>query len=561
MHYFEKAMDLDVHLVSEYPECKRLTENLFHEISRKLNMRNQSRSKQTLKLVIINLWISFKTGMPIKYSRDRNKYLSHKRYGKLHIKYKRLIPIIDTLEDLGFVHQKAGFFDREKGFGRQTRMIPSAKMISLFKDHLLDDPGFLRKSKPNEMVQLKNNHKDLIDYVDTRSVRDMRTNLHRYNEFIEHQRIEVCAPSEAEVNARFLIRLKINLLKGVVDFNCVDFFDPHYCESEITQSILTDDEIYEMLFPTLSPTISGSHGASKDMIIISDASNSNNTHPLTVSIDNSTVYQYLVHTSHHTITQHNLHYLQYISTMTQTLRDLKDEKTKKAELLRKRPIADFGLDGLYFQSHYQYLHRVFNNESFKLGGRFYGAFHLELPKELRSHIEINNEPTVELDFSALHIRMLYHLEGIDYRQDPYTAVCDSEEERKIYKLVQLIAINSESEKKAVKAIRDQLRKNDIIFDLSNKSILRCLGKFRKFHYPIAKYLNTGVGLKLQNLDSRIADIILKAMTSNEIPCLPVHDSYIVRETDMNFLLEVMKKSYERIMNGFSPIIKCAMTFT
>ena len=406
-----------------------------------------------------------------------------------------------------------------------------------------------------KVALLKNNDKDLIDYVDTRSVKDMRTNLRRYNDFIEWQTIEVCAPPETEVNGRFLIGLKINLLKGVVDFNSVDFIDRRACESETTQSFLTDDEIYQMLFPTMIPTISGSHGAGKDMIIISDVSNSNNTHPITVSIDNSTVYQYVVHTSNHNITHHNLHYLQYISTMTKTLRDLEDEKTKKAELLRKRPIADFGLNVLHFQSKYQYLHRVFNNESFQLGGRFYGAFHLELPKELRSHIRINNEPTVELDYSALHIRMLYHLEGIDYREDPYTAICDSEEERKIYKLAQLIAINSESENKAVMAIRDQLRKNDIIFDLSNKSILHCLDKFKKVHYPIAKYLNTGVGLRLQNLDSRITDIILKAMTNNKIPCLPVHDSYIVKERHKDFLSEVMKESYEQIMKGFSPIIK------
>ena len=57
------------------------------------------------------------------------------------------------------------------------------------------------------------------------------------------------------------------------------------------------------------------------------------------------------------------------------------------------------------------------------------------------------------------------------------------------------------------------------------------------------------------VDTRITDIILRAMTNNEIPCLPVHDSYIVKERDKNFLIEVMKESYEYIMQGFSPIIK------
>ena len=57
------------------------------------------------------------------------------------------------------------------------------------------------------------------------------------------------------------------------------------------------------------------------------------------------------------------------------------------------------------------------------------------------------------------------------------------------------------------------------------------------------------------MDSRITDIVLKTMTNNEIPCLPVHDSYIVREMDKDFLIDVMKKSYEQIMKGFTPVIK------
>jgi hypothetical protein len=555
MNYLEKAMDLDIHLVSEYPECKELTDNLFKAICKRLKVRNEARSKETLKLLIINLWLSYRTGIPIKYSRNRNSYLSHKRYGKLHIKYKRLIPIIDTLEDLGLVSQKIGFFDRERSLGRQSRMMPTAKMASLFEEHPLEDPGFIEKSPPREIVQLKDDNKDLIDYVDTRSVRDMRSNLRRYNEFIEKQRIEVCAPADAKVNARFLIRLKMSLLKGVVDFNSLEGLGETGHGGEVSTSTVLDDEVYQLLFPLLSPTVSGIGTASKDLIVISDADNAVSTsYPIRLSIDDTTVHDYTINISNHPINHHNIHYIHYISTMTKTLRELEDEKARNAELLRKQAIADFGLNGLHFQSRYQYLHRVFNYGSFKQGGRFYGAFHLELPKELRSHIRINGEPTVEFDYSALHIRMLYHLEGIEYFEDPYTAVCDDEAERKIYKLVQLIAINSESEAKAVKAIRDQLRKNEIYFDLSNESIRRCLGRFKKGHPTIAKYLNTGIGLKLQNLDGKVTDKILRIMTENRIPCLPVHDSYIVPRQDEILLKEVMHESYERVM-GFGPIIK------
>lgn len=161
---------------------------------------------------------------------------------------------------------------------------------------------------------------------------------------------------------------------------------------------------------------------------------------------------------------------------------------------------------------------------------------------------------MELDYSAMHIRMLYHLEAIDYREDPYTAICENEAERKIYKLVQLISINSRSEKKAIMSIRNELREKEIAFDLRNEALRHCLDKFKRGHPKIAKYLNTGIGLRLQNLDSKVTERILKIMTDNQIPCLPVHDSFIVPRQDEILLEEVMTESYEQVM-GFRPIIK------
>ena len=121
-------------------------------------------------------------------------------------------------------------------------------------------------------------------------------------------------------------------------------------------------------------------------------------------------------------------------------------------------------------------------------------------------------------------------------------------------MVQLISINCKNEDLAIKAIRDQLRKKYIKFDLTNKSIARCIDKFKKHHPTIAKYLNDGTGLKLQNLDSRITEKILKTMTQNGIPCLPVHDSYVVPVDCMDFLFNVMSESYQQVM-GFIPVIK------
>ncbi len=56
------------------------------------------------------------------------------------------------------------------------------------------------------------------------------------------------------------------------------------------------------------------------------------------------------------------------------------------------------------------------------------------------------EPTVELDYSGLHIRMLYHLIGIDYRDECYVYEKSdkaNKADRDRIKLASLIVINSD----------------------------------------------------------------------------------------------------------------------
>jgi hypothetical protein len=65
----ENALELDIHLISEYPGCKQIVDHLFKDICQRTKIKNESRLKETLKLVILNLWVSSKTGLPTKYSR------------------------------------------------------------------------------------------------------------------------------------------------------------------------------------------------------------------------------------------------------------------------------------------------------------------------------------------------------------------------------------------------------------------------------------------------------------------------------------------------------------
>ena len=58
MNKWEDAIEIDAHLVSEYPECKQIADFIFDDISKKYVIKNKNRTKQVLQQVIINLLVS-----------------------------------------------------------------------------------------------------------------------------------------------------------------------------------------------------------------------------------------------------------------------------------------------------------------------------------------------------------------------------------------------------------------------------------------------------------------------------------------------------------------------
>ena len=104
-------------------------------------------------------------------------------------------------------------------------------------------------------------------------------------------------------------------------------------------------------------------------------------------------------------------------------------------------------------------------------------------------------------------------------------------------------------------IRKKLFEDGIQYDSTDKSIKSCIEKFKECHGSIAPFLNTGLGRELQYRDSLVTNIILSTMVKEGIPCLPVHDSYIVPIKYEDFLRETMMESYQKVMSGFSPVIK------
>ena len=115
--------------------------------------------------------------------------------------------------------------------------------------------------------------------------------------------------------------------------------------------------------------------------------------------------------------------------------------------------------------------RIFNNSSFKEGGRFYNPWWQQIKNKeikLRKNITIKNNQTVELDFNALHIHFLYHLEGLDYNKfygsnhDPYTLE-GFEQYRDMAKGVILVSLNMDKKITSLPYMMPKILKDEKYF--------------------------------------------------------------------------------------------------
>jgi hypothetical protein len=204
-----------------------------------------------------------------------------------------------------------------------------------------------------------------------------------------------------------------------------------------------------------------------------------------------------------------------------------------------------------------YLVRIFNR-NFKRGGRFYRGVESNMPEELRRHIHINGNPTVELDFSGHHLRMLYHLKKVDMKTDPYAVEKNmSPGMRDVYKSVSLIGINAKGNKGALLALYQKFEKDGLVQylpDNSHETRQRLIDNFKAHNQRIAGHLFKQKCHQLMNLDSKISNDILMFFAKNRILVLCIHDSYIIEKQYEKDLLYVMRDAYKARL-GFYPVIK------
>ncbi len=543
--WIEGALAFDARLISAAPELAGIAEDLFPMILKSIEddnwikksdtLASKPRLKSTLKTVLFNLYIAYLMNVPVRYSRCRNHYVRHRRYGQLYFKYQRIVATVRALRSLELIHKKSGFRNRGNDHRRQSRMWASGKLVAMFKSATHGLPLQVFQADLEEPVVLKNSKKKAIGYADSAGTMSMRYNLNRYNEFITGQHVKVACDGNREIGLHSLChKMWVSFLKGkatIVDFKLFN-------NNSSGNTDIVDSDSSNILYK------------------YNDSNNKYSSVSITQTFFESKVDEYLGDLIIDPVQEKTDGHPNHLSVLSRSIQSKLLANNKQQNALKEDVVLrDFNISQFDFIINSKKLHRVFNKESFELGGRFYGAFYQTMPKGFRKDILIGGEPTVELDYAAHHIRMPYHLEGIDYREDPYLALTDDPEERSIFKKLLLIALNAETEKMAVRGFRDACisAAKKMKIALTNKNIYGLLERVRAKHPGIAGYINSGAGRSLQYLDSRITEAILMRMTDKGIPCLPVHDSYIVPRQFENELRAAMVDEYQALLK-FEPVI-------
>ena len=188
--------------------------------------------------------------------------------------------------------------------------------------------------------------------------------------------------------------------------------------------------------------------------------------------------------------------------------------------------------------------------NYKAGGRYYSAFQGK-SSQFRLNIQIDGEYVAEIDYKALHPMLLYQMVGVAAPDDPYDT--EGEFPRSAAKKAFQILINRSKPGSATNSLRYWLNRHrakgkkdpddwkGFNIRVTNSWCEGLERRLREQLSPIKHYFNQGVGMQLQHYDSKIVSNVIDyfQVKANSI-VIPIHDSFLVKQTDIKNLLEAIR---------------------
>lgn len=199
----------------------------------------------------------------------------------------------------------------------------------------------------------------------------------------------------------------------------------------------------------------------------------------------------------------------------------------------------------------------FGNRSFTddltKGGRFYWHGQTATKAERKGFL-INGEPTLELDYKAIHFNLLYNDVGQELKGDPYFT---DGYDRKVIKLAMISFMNISTRKAFVQKVtlsgKMENSKCDGFIDgmpagINGKDLADSICN----RHSAIQHLFHGkdIGIKLQRRDSEVMDYCLAKLINMNIPCLPYHDGIRFPQSKNDEVYAIMREAY-LVVTGFN----------
>lgn len=203
------------------------------------------------------------------------------------------------------------------------------------------------------------------------------------------------------------------------------------------------------------------------------------------------------------------------------------------------------------------------SEDLDHGGRIYSFGSFQTMKSyLREYLSINGESCTEVDLRANHISMLYLLNGVVINEDfdCYNINIGNhsyEDTRSLCKLAIMCMINTKTKTGASSALSNLITKDRkskdpqlSMFPCDKKFCSTVIGDLQKLHHKIKFFDGCHTWGTLQRLDSKVCENVLMHFTNKGEVVLGWHDSWVVRKTLREELVDVIRESWYKVFGTY-----------
>lgn len=218
--------------------------------------------------------------------------------------------------------------------------------------------------------------------------------------------------------------------------------------------------------------------------------------------------------------------------------------------------------------------RIFCQGTFERGGRVYysGKSPQQMSQEDRLKLTINGESVSELDFKAIHMAIIDLYGGRPWSRpdrDPYYLLnyswilfyedwAESVGKEHVSKVLRgiikkafMVALNAESEVVARYVIKEFVENDTsgLMDGVEAFCIDGLIAELKNYHPDFEASLFSGIGTRLQRIDSDIAEKVLISCTDAKIPVICIHDSFIVQSRYSELLEGFMRDAWIKVLGS------------